>query len=396
VRVLIINRWADEFADYGRHIDHDRHQVAYVTTVEHLPMAPSGAAHVEVIADLGEAGAVLAAADRCLRDTGGFDRVLALSEFDLLTAAEVREKFAVPGPGVGATHKVRDKIAMKRAVAGAGLRIPRFRAVESVRDAQDFADGLAGDVVVKPRGGAASQGCYVIDKGTPVAAARPPGTDLTNHEAEEFVTGPIWHVDGLLHSGEAVFAAPSRYVNTCYDFARGVPLGSVIQRGDRADRITDFALKCLRAMGIRDGAFHLEVIENRDGPAFLEVGARVGGGEIPFVLRDVYGVDLVGDWIRIELGESPRTSVTRPVGDVAGFLMVPEAVGQRLVARSSVLGTVPELYAEVLPPVGHVFDGEGGYDRILGRFRFRGPNSAAVEQAIQQTLRRYDYVLEPR
>lgn len=395
MRVLIVNRWGDDFADYGRYVDHDDHVVAYVTVPPHVPAVPAGTVHVEVVDDMTDADRVLAAAERCRAAVREFDKVLALSEFDLLTAARVREALGVPGADTAATMRFRDKPTMKDVLAAAGVRVPRFRVVRDVDDVAAFRRELNGAaVVVKPRTGAASIGTVVLPAGASPHKALA-GVDLDGFQVEEYLDGPIWHVDGLLRAGDLLCVRASRYVNTCYDFACGLPLGSVVQSGRDADDVVAFADRSLRALGIGDGAFHLEIIESPAGLAFLEVGARVGGGEIPFVFRDVYGVDLVGDWIRIELAEEPRTVPGQDAGEHAGFLMIPEVVGQRLVARRSMVGVVPGLYAEVLPPVGHVFDGHGGYETLLGRFRYRAPTPDAVEAAIHRTLSLYEYALAP-
>ena len=387
MRVLIVNRWSDDFADYGRYLDHSVHDVGYVTVAEHRPMLPHTTAHAETVADPGDADEVVAAARRCRLALGGIDAVLALSEFDLLTAARIREELDIPGADTSAVLRYRDKTVMKAAVAEAGLRIPAYRAVATAAEAARFVQEHPGPVMLKPRTGAASSGCVLLEPGAdPLRELA--GLDFADYEAEEFVTGPIWHVDGLLRDGVPVFGLASRYLNTCYDFGRGTPLGSVVQQGPGADRMLDFALRSLDALGLRTGAFHLEAIEHANGPVFLEVGARVGGGEIPFVCRDVYGVDLVGDWIRLELGEQPQTLPAR-TGEFGGFLMLPEPVGRQLLQRPSLVGTVPGLYAEQLPEPGHVFTGDGGYDTILGRFRYRGPSPQAVEAAILATLDQY-------
>lgn len=394
MRVLVINRWNDDFADYGRYIDVHRHELAYVTIPGHAPLIPDGTRHVEFVDDLTDLDLVLAAAQQCRKAVGGFDRVLALSEFDLLTGARVREVLDVPGPDTAATLRVRDKPTMKQVLGAAGVRVPRHAPVSNAAEVAAFAAATGGAVAVKPRTGAASIGCVCLPAGVDAERALA-GTDLTGYQVDEFLDGPIWHVDGLLRHGAVVFSKPSRYVNTCYDFAQGRPLGSVVRAGSTADAVDRFAAHCLHVLGLRDGAFHLEVIETRSGLAFLEVGARVGGGEIPFVLRDAYGVDLVGDWIRIELGEEPRTVPGTNHAGHTGFLMIPEPVGQRLVSRESMVGRVPHLYAEELPEPGHVFDGHGGYDILLGRFRYRASNASAIDEAIDATLGAYHYRLEP-
>jgi biotin carboxylase len=396
----MLNRYCDEFADYGRYLDHTAHRVSYVTVPGHVPMIPPQRGHIETVDSFKDPEPVLAAAERCHRAAGPFDAVLALSEFDLLTGARVRELLGVPGPDVRATLLVRDKTVMKEAVARAGLRVPRYATVRSADDVAAFARSCAGPVVVKPRTGAASVGVVVVrDASDPLpdlsGGAPEGGHPEEAYEVEEFLEGPIWHVDGLRHRGATVFRLASRYLGTCHGFTLGEPLGSVVVRDTEADAVADFADRCLDALGLADGPYHLEVIQHPDGLAFLEVGARVGGGEIPFVLHEVYGVDLFHEWIRVLLGEDPvgiPASGPDPQ-EHAGFLMLPEPKGRTLLSRESMLGRVPHLYAEELPRPGHHFDGSGGYETILGRFRYRGPSAKDVEQAIMETIASYAFEL---
>lgn len=395
MHILIINRYSDDFADYARYVDHTRHRVSYVTIADHVPMIPPGTGHVEVVEDVRDADSVVAAASRCHAAAGALQAVLAPSEFDLLTAALVREKLGVPGPDTEATLLFRDKLRMKAALSAAGVRVPRFRAVRSPEDVVAFAAEHPGPVVAKPRGGAASVGCFIIAEGEDPRRVLA-DQDLSDYEAEEFVEGPIWHVDGLRHRGEDVFTLSSRYLDTCHGFSQGRWLGSAVQEGPEAAAVSRFAARCLDILGLTDGPYHLEVIEHRDGPVFLEVGARVGGGEIPFVVRDVYAVDLFADWFRIALGEPPAvppTEVGGTVREYAGFLMLPEPVGSTLLSRTPLLGKIPHLYAEDLPEPGHVFSGDGGYENILGRFRFRASSPQEVEEAIVRTVDAYRYEL---
>ena len=53
-----------------------------------------------------------------------FDRVAALDEFDLETAAEIREHWRLPGMGVSATAFYRDKLAMRTGAREQGFAYP--------------------------------------------------------------------------------------------------------------------------------------------------------------------------------------------------------------------------------------------------------------------------------
>lgn len=292
-RCIVLNRWDDDFAAYHRYIDHNLHRVAYITMPRGaVRLAPELAAHIEVVADLTDIAGVTAAMQRCQHALGGIDRIIALSEFDLLLAASMRAEFGVPGATPEQVAKFRDKTVMKAAVLAAGLRAPRFARLDDAIAVNALTARTGFPLMVKPRMGAASVGCHHVNSYAEFDRLRNT-LALADYECEEFISGPIFHVDGLIKQGTLRFIKASRYVNTCYDFAQGRPLGSILlNTGDRERALCDFSRRCLAALGLDDGAFHLEVIGEDDGFCFLEVGARVGGGEIPFLMRDLFGVDV--------------------------------------------------------------------------------------------------------
>jgi hypothetical protein len=69
------------------------------------------------------------------------------------------------------------------------------------------------------------------------------------------------------------------------------------------------------------------------------------------------GIIPIGDWIRIGLGGEPSTARGWNHAEHAGFLMILQTVGQRIVFGNSVIGAVAELYAKVPASVGHLFNG---------------------------------------
>lgn len=392
-RCVILNRWDDDFAAYHEYLDHRQHRVAIVTTPPGLKrLSTDLAVHIDVVTDLSDTAAVTAAVRRCEGALHGIDRIIAFSEFDLLQAAAMRRHFGVQGHTPEQVARFRDKTLMKDAILAAGLRAPRYARLADAAGVEALITQCGFPLMVKPRLGAASAGCHRID--CRMDFDQLPALNLADYECEEFVDGQIYHVDGLVKDDIVCFIKASRYMNTCYDFAHGQPLGSILLNpGSQEHELSEFSRRCLTALGLKDGTFHLEVIGEGSNFCFLEIGARVGGGEIPFLMRDLFGVDLYREWMRIEFGFEPQLAADRQtVG--GGFLMLPESVGKRIKSYSSPEGQVDELYQAVLPPLGHAFDGKGGYDSILGRFRYRGRDEAAVEMAIHKTLHLYRYELE--
>ncbi|HEX8111898.1 MAG TPA: ATP-grasp domain-containing protein [Kofleriaceae bacterium] len=395
--ILIINRWDDDFSRYDEYIDHRVHRVAYVTN-------PAGsqivrrelACGLEIVPDITDRRAVIAAATRLAGAVGPFTRVLALSEFDLVTGALVREALGTPGAMPQQVRRFTDKVVMKQAILAAGLRAPRYLPLVEAPTAEALIDRLGLPLILKPRVGASSRGVSKVETAEQLATALR-DIDPADYECEQYIAGDIYHVDGLVRDGELLFHSVSRYINTCLAFNDGVPLGSVLlEPSARRTALVAFTDAALRALELRSGAFHLEVIAGTGvGPGdelyFLEIGARVGGGEIPFLGQALFELDMMRAWVDVELGHD--TEYLRAIDDnrLGGFLMIPEPrdVPASLVRVSSLAGKVDCLLKETLPPVGHVFDGKGGYEHISGRFLFAGGSSQEVETAIQSAIAQF-------
>ncbi|WP_322726533.1 ATP-grasp domain-containing protein [Streptomyces spongiae] len=254
------------------------------------------------------------------------DTVVALSEFDLVPAAQVREELGVPGPRVDDALTVRDKLVMKSAVAAAGLRTPRFASLDQALDLGAASLPWQGRTVLKPVAGASSKETHTFASPSEALQAVRDGEvrcSATDFQIEEFVVGPILHIDGLLTAGEPVVIQASRYIGTCLDYARGQPLGSA--QTDTEPDLVDWALRCLKAVGVESGPFHLEAIETARGPVFLEVGARCGSVGVVDAFERATGVRLPGAAVRLQVdGASalPRPRLPGP-GERYGWFLLP-------------------------------------------------------------------------
>ena len=79
-----------------------------------------------------------------------FDRVVALDEFDLETAALIREHMRLPGMGVTTTAFYRDKLAMRMGARAAGFRVPEFCRVLNYDELRDYMASVPAPWLLKP------------------------------------------------------------------------------------------------------------------------------------------------------------------------------------------------------------------------------------------------------
>jgi hypothetical protein len=403
--ILVINRFANESGRYHRYIDHRADSVSYITTRSGAEAIDDRIAEsVVVVPDLSDWAHVRTCAQGIEARHGRVDVVLALSEYDLDLGASLRELLGVEGPRPADVRRVRDKVTMKSLVAQAGLRVPRFVTVDDADSVRRFAEAVQLPVILKPRTGWDSQGVYLVKSaaGLEKVLSDP---SLDGYECEEFVDGRMYHVDGIVKDGSVRALRSSRLLGSCLDFALGSPFGSVANDDEDLERrFAGYAERIAAALGMGTSAFHLEVFRTapagpgeHDDLVFLEVGARVGGAQIPFVWREVYGVDLFEAWVRMLLGESPALPRVDVTSEAGGYLLMPEPPVRpcRVRRATSLADRIPEVYAEVVPTPGAILDGTGGAKETAGHYRFRAPTSAQVEAAIHRAMAAYELEWEP-
>ncbi|MFS2071970.1 acetyl-CoA carboxylase biotin carboxylase subunit family protein [Pseudomonas sp. CT11-2] len=305
--VLCLHRWVGSQALYDRYELPAGMQIRAICTPESCASLPSERlASSSVLVSLDDAEAVMAEAERLVEQHGVPALVVALNEGDLLNAASIRERWQVPGDLVAWTERFRDKLTMLE-VAGRQSSIGVLPA--SPADSREAVERLAAEhgypLVLKPRYGTASRGVKFL--------RGPRDLDQIRQATEPMMVqaccaAPILHVDGWWDGQRIVVVTASRYVNSCADFGPDSPLGSIeLEEGDDERRIAGRVEQLLAVFAPeREIVFHLELFDLDDKLLFLEIGARVGGAEIPFLWREVRDIDLLGIAWEIQTGASTR------------------------------------------------------------------------------------------
>src|ERR1700753_3709511 len=140
------------------------------------------------------------------------DRIVALDEFDLESAALLREHLRLAGMGQTATRFFRDKLAMRTGARAAGVNVPDFTSVANHHEVWKFLNETQGPWLLKPRWSASAIGIKKIEQPNdiwPLLEAL--GDEASDHLLECFVAGEIYHVEGFSWDGELLFATPHKY-----------------------------------------------------------------------------------------------------------------------------------------------------------------------------------------
>jgi ATP-grasp domain len=397
--ILIINRWDDDFAKYETHIDHTINDIYYITTEVGLKgIASNLAKAVRVVQTLSDYDTVLAKIAELATIVSSFDKVFALSEYDIELGAHIRSHFGIPGTTIAQAHIYKDKVAMKTAMISQNVRAPKHLHTENINQIIEFARDVGFPIILKPCVGAASNGVQKIQSETQLLECIS-DISLKDYQCEEYISGSVLHVDGIITKNKLFVIQASKYIGTCLEFNTGKPLGSVFIDDEILHaRIEDFTKDVLQALELSTGAFHLEIfLTDDDELVFLEIGARVGGAEVGFVMREVLGFDLISLWLKLEMDELVFNTNKRNKTMVGGWLLipVPSVIPCRVAAVKSLMGKVDGLYHEILPTTGQILDGKGGYEVISGRFRFEGKSTEVVESSIRRAICLFDIQYTP-
>ncbi|MDG4796531.1 ATP-grasp domain-containing protein [Micromonospora sp. WMMD1082] len=248
------------------------------------------------------------------------DRIFPLFEGDVLTAAFCRRDHGIPGLDPEQALTFRDKNVMHRRATELGMPVARSCRPDTRGAVVEFAATAGWPVVIKPYAGWACGDTYRVDSAADLDRVWPLVADNRHdYRVEEYVRGVEYHVDSLLRDGVTVFDQLSRYTYSILEF-RDEPGGTISRKHDLTPderRILAANATVLRGFGMRTGVAHVEFFLRDDGEVlFGEAAARAGGGSIVPAIAAGRGINLAGEWCRLELdpGHLPTTTVGPEIG----------------------------------------------------------------------------------
>ncbi|HRE27564.1 MAG TPA: ATP-grasp domain-containing protein [Anaerolineales bacterium] len=257
------------------------------------------------------------------------DTLVALDDFDVETAGLLRAHLRLPGQGETAARAFRDKLTMRELARAAGVRVPEYTRVVNYDELRDFMARVPAPWVLKPRSEASAMGIRKLHEAEQLWRALDQLGDTQSYFVlEQFVPGDVFHVDSLVDNGRPVFSRASAYARPPMNvYHEGGVFGSRTLATDAAltQGLLEINTRTLAALGMVRGANHAEFIRGHaDGELyFLECAARVGGANIAEMVEYASGVNLWGEWARIEEAFLTGRPYTAPEAraDSAGVLV---------------------------------------------------------------------------
>lgn len=242
------------------------------------------------------------------------DGIMTLAtDMPMRAVAAVATEMNLVGIDADTALKATNKAEMRKALQLGGVPIPKFYKVSNRDEYLDAVKQFNVPFIVKPADSSGSRGIFEVIDITDENLAKEayeychPYSRSGDIVVEEYMNGPevsveTLSVDDVCHviqiTDKLTTGAP-HYVEMGH---------SQPTRLDRktAHRIAEVARMANKAIGIKNGPSHTEIIVTSEGPKVVELGARLGGDNITthLVLLST-GVNMVECCIKIALGEKP-------------------------------------------------------------------------------------------
>jgi len=262
------------------------------------------------------------------------DRIVALEEFDVVTAALMREHLCLPGLNSSGAKVFRDKLSMAVHAQRAGIHVPDFVPLVNTEEIDEFMLRVPGPWIIKPRSDVSAIGIRKVSEPEEVHRVI---TEMNEREnlrerasyylLARFIPGEVFHVDSVVNDGKVVFAGTNQYGRPPMQVAHqgGAYISRTLERGSADEKeLLNINKKLVRALGLERGTTHAEFIKSEaDGKFyFLEIAARVGGAYIADVLEAASGINLWREWARLEIadGKAPG-KIIPPRKEYAGIIL---------------------------------------------------------------------------
>jgi len=317
LNILILHRIPYHKINYHLSIDHDVHQVTYIGLAKNLANLPTHIRYQTV--DRPGTGNVAEEVLAAIRSRKlAADLIISLSENELADAAKVRKTLGLPGADQTEILKMRDRLRIRQLVTQEGVRVAQ--AVALARFAKSLKLPWKGKTVLRDLDAGTGNDARIFDSPAGILCAiRQKTTGMTQldqnqalldqFEVEEYIDGDYLHFDGLVKEGRIIVMQSSQYVGNRLLYAQGQPLGSV--QIDTAPADTKWAQKIIDATGIRQGAFHIELVNRAGERVFLDIANRAGGACVVDTFRMATGINLVSAELSLLLGEEIIVKIRR-------------------------------------------------------------------------------------
>lgn len=242
------------------------------------------------------------------------DGIMTLAtDMPMRSVAAVAEQMGLVGIDKDTALKATNKAEMRKALQKAGVPIPKFFVVSNEEEYKEAVKNFDVPFIVKPADSSGSRGIFEVIDITNMELVKKaykyckPYSKVGDVVVEEYMNGPEVSVETLTINGACHVIQITDKLTTGAPHYVEMGHSQPTKHSDEiALSIAEIAKAANKAIGIKNGPSHTEIIITSQGPKIVELGARLGGDNITTHLVPLStGINMVEACIKIALGEMP-------------------------------------------------------------------------------------------
>ena len=239
------------------------------------------------------------------------DGIMTLAtDMPMRSIARACEELGLPGISFDTAIKSTDKGEMIKAFEANGVEHPWYYILGTLDELDVVKDKISYPCVSKPTDNSGSRGVMLIHNESELCDAVAYSSKNGRGGSvivEEYLKGPEVSVEIIALEGEPYV------LNVTDKLTTGAP--HFVEMGhnqpsmlgeSNIEKIKDLACRAVKAVGIKNGPAHVEIMLTADGPRMVELGARMGGDCITTHLVPLStGINMIEATVRLACGEKP-------------------------------------------------------------------------------------------
>ena len=249
------------------------------------------------------------------------------SDMPIRTVAAVCENMNLHGIDVKTAIRATNKFCMREALRKKNVPIPKYFKVNSYNEYLNAIKNIGEEFIVKPVDNSGSRGIFLVDDVNNVQMV----TNAFDYSKKYSRNGDLL-VEEYMHGEEvSVESFTIEGVTEVVQITNKITTGSpyFVEIGhsqpckyskEMTELIKNVAIQGISALGINNSPSHTEIKITEEGPKIVEIGARLGGGNITTHLVPLStGVNMVSNVIKLAIGDEINLVHSKEVGSAIFF-----------------------------------------------------------------------------
>ncbi len=323
------------------------------------------------------------------------DGIMTLAtDMPMRSVASVAKEMGLTGIDEGTALRATNKAEMRKALKAYNVPVPRFFTASDESEYNEVVKQFSVPFIVKPVDSSGSRGIFEVADITDQNMVRKaydyckPYLKTGDVIVEEYMSGPEVSVETLSIDGTChVLQITDKLTTGAPHYVEMGHSQPTRHSKEIAKKISETAIAANKAIGIKNGPSHTEIIITGEGPKIVEIGARLGGDCITTHLVPLStGVDMVECNIRIAMGEKPDISCKYNRGSAIRYLSTENGVIKNIKGLDAAKKTDGVVQVSIVHNVGDRVDGIKSSGDRVGFVIAQGRNAAEAIKSAESAL----------